>query len=181
MSPKAQDGRPKAAAQCPAFHLGPHLSGHSAPSQLLMPSPALSARLKQSNPANTNVETLAKKLSTTLRLDAGPDNESHEAEDNNSSDEDWEKLADKELDTPIESVKITEPLPPSTSVLELYDFDSRMPMHQLVKDFTRIVDPTETMPFRPKMLHKSLLLTFQNPKHGIAPLCLANRSCHSVI
>jgi hypothetical protein len=143
----------------------------SSTSQLPMPSPTPSRRIKETKSTNADVEDLTKKISTTLLLAADPATSSH---DDNSSEEDWEKLADKELDSPAEPVKAPTPATSSTSVLELYDFEPRIPMHQLVKEFTSIVDPTETMSFRPKMVNQCLILTFQNPKHGILLISLAN-------
>jgi hypothetical protein len=145
-----------------------------------MSTSTLSARIKQSNSRKADVEELTEKITTTLRLDGDPADMPHDTEED-SSEEDWEKLADKEVDTPPEPVKKPVPAPTSTLALELYDFEVRTPMHQLVKEFTSIVDPTGTMPFRPKMVNQSLLLTFQNPKHGRIPLDVANSSCHCII
>jgi len=131
----------------------------------------LSERIKRSNATDKNVENITQKLGSLLVLKdtaqnvppAGP----LEADD----EEDWEKLADKVLETPEKpAAKSTPPRgSDSPTILELYDFDPKMQMHQIVKAFTTIVDPTRTMPFRPKMVNYSLLLAFDNPKHGISP------------
>jgi hypothetical protein len=140
-----------------------------------MPSPTLSARIKQTKSSNADVDDLTEKISTTHLFDSDPSASSHALDDDNNSEEDWEKLADKEFDPPAEPVKAPAPAPatPSASVLELYDFEQRTPMHQLVKEFTSIVDPMETMSFRPKMVNQCLFVTFENPKHGIFVICLA--------
>jgi hypothetical protein len=138
-------------------------------SHILMP-PTLSNRIKQANSSNKDVAELAEKMSTSLKLNDDQEEKSVVAvpeEDEAAPDEDdWEKLADKELETPDEPAKKVVPAPLTSAILELYDFDTRIPMHQLVKDFTRIVDPTATMLFRPKMVGQSLMMTFNNPKHG---------------
>jgi hypothetical protein len=133
-----------------------------------MPSPTLSARLKETQPTNADVDALTNRLGSSFQLDADPVDKPNEVEEEESSEDDWEKLADKETDTPVEPIKKQTAVAPSTSVLELYDFEPRTPMHQLVKEFTKIVDPTESMSFRPKMVNQSLRLTFSNPKHGMS-------------
>ena len=134
----------------------------------------LSERIKESNATNDNLENITEKLGSLLDLkdkaqDVPPVSKLGplEADD----EEDWEKLADKELETPEKpAAKSTPPGSDSHTILELYDLDPKMQMHQIVKAFTTIVDPTRTMPFRPKMVNDSLLLTFNNPKHGINPV-----------
>lgn len=131
-----------------------------------MTPPTLSERIKQSNSTtNKDVASITEQLSSSLNIKDEAINQPDKPEKVDEED-DWEKLADKELETPVEPVKPPVTSSPDQSILELYDFDLRIQMHQLVKDFTRIVDPTGTMPFRPKMVNQSLLLTFNNPKHG---------------
>jgi hypothetical protein len=125
----------------------------------------LSERIKESNSIQKGVAAITEQLSSSLNIKDEPTNQSDNVA-NDDEEDDWEKLADKELETPVEPVKTPIPSSPNSSILELYDFDPRIQMHQLVKDFTRIVNPTGTMPFRPKMVNQSLLLTFNNPKHG---------------
>jgi hypothetical protein len=126
----------------------------------------LSERIQQTN-SNKGVTAITEKLDSNLTLNEEPtDNSSDPKTGNEAPDEDdWEQLADKELETQ-EPVKATVQPPPNPSMLELYDFDPKVPMHQLVKDFTKIVDPTGIMFFRPKMVNQSLIFTFTNPKHG---------------
>lgn len=128
----------------------------------------------KSNSSGDNVGAITEKLRTSLRVTDEPVNRPADAENKDAQvdEDDWETLADKELETPAEPVKPSGVQPTSSTVLELYDFDPRIQMHQLVKDFTKIVDPTGTMSFRPKMINQSLLLTFSNPKHGMAYLNL---------
>lgn len=116
---------------------------------------------------------MAEKLGTALKLGDEADEsiavtgpESGDAAAADDDDDDWEKLADKELETPVEPTKKPPSIPLTSAVLELHDFDPQIPMHQLVKDLTRMVDPTATMLFRPKMVGQSLMMTFNNPKHG---------------
>jgi len=125
----------------------------------------LSKRIKENNLTNKDVSAITEQLSSSLNIKDEPTDQPDNFESDDEED-DWEKLADKELETPVEPVKTPTPSSSNLSILELYDFDPRIQMHQLVKDFTRIVDPTGTMPFRPKMVNQSLLLTFNNPKHG---------------
>jgi len=133
----------------------------------------LSERIKGSNTTNKNVENITQKFGSLLDLKDTAQDVPHasksgplEADD----EEDWEKLADKELETPEKPAAKSTPPPGSDglTILELYDFDPKMQMHQIVKAFTTIVDPTRIMPFRPKMVNDSLLLVFNNPKHGIS-------------
>ena len=126
----------------------------------------LSERIQQTN-LNKDVTAITEKLGSDLTLNEQPTDKCGNPETGNESpdDDDWEQLADKELETP-EPVKATVQPPPNPSMLELYDFDPKIPMHQLVKDFTKIVDPTGIMSFRPKMVNQSLIFTFTNPKHG---------------
>ena len=138
-----------------------------------MPS-TLSSRIKQASSTNKDVAELTEKLSTSLKLDDNDEDQKTvtvpEAAGTpaDEDEDDWEKLADKELEAPAEAPKKTAPAPLTPAILELYDFDIRIPMHQLVKDFTRIVDPTASMLFRPKMVGQSLMMTFNNPKHGMS-------------
>jgi|SRR5271168_285252 len=131
----------------------------------MIPS-TLSERIQQSN-SNKDVIAITEELSSNLTLNEEPThNSGNPGAGNDAPDEDdWEQLADKELETP-ESVKAAVKPSPNPSMLELYDFDLKIPMHQLVKDFTKIVDPTGVMSFRPKMVNQSLIFTFINPKHG---------------
>jgi hypothetical protein len=132
----------------------------------------LSQRIKDTNSANENVENITRKLESSLDLedkpqDAPPVSEAIRPEAD--EEDDWEQLADKELEAPEKPAAKSTPPPRDKipTILELYDFDAKMQMHQIVKSFTKIVDPTGTMPFRPKMVNDSLLFTFSNPKHGI--------------
>jgi hypothetical protein len=131
---------------------------------------SLSDRIKQANSTSKDVAVITEQLTSTLNLNDEPINQSdslQKAED--SPDElDWEKLADKELETP-EFIKPSVSVESNSSTLELYGFDSKLQMHQLVKEFTKIVDPTGSMSFRPKMVNQSLILTFNNPRHGYPP------------
>ena len=142
-------------------------------------SSTFSNRIKQTQSTKKDVDETTEKLSTTLKLNDDANDiravavpESGDAAAADDEEDDWEKLADKELETPAESPKKPPLIPLTSAVLELYDFDPQIPMHQLVKDFTRIVDPTATMLFRPKMVGQSLMMTFNNPKHGIFSLCV---------
>lgn len=137
----------------------------------------LSQRLKDTNSANEHVENITRKLESSLDLKDRPQDATPvsqvvppEADD----EDDWEQLADKELEAPEKPTAKSTPLAPdkSPTILELYDFDPKMQMHQIVKSLTKIVDPTGTMPFRPKMVNDSLLLTFSNPKHGMPPVVI---------
>ena len=165
----------------PKFRLKPSLkSGQkfecrfpSRSEEYMKPS-TLSQRIKDANSENEDVENITQKLESSLDLKDKPQDVSPlpevvslEADE----EDDWEQLADKELEAPEKPVAMSTPPPreKSPTILELYDFDSRMQMHQIVKSFTKVVDPTGTMPFRPKMVNDSLLLTFSNPKHGILP------------
>jgi|SRR5579862_4366624 hypothetical protein len=137
----------------------------------------LSNRIKQTQSTKKDIDETTEKLSTALKLNNDADEsravavpESGDATPADDEEDDWEKLADKELETPEESPKKPPLMPLTSAVLELYDFDPQIPMHQLVKDFTRIVDPTATMLFRPKMVGQSLMMTFSNSKHGIFSL-----------
>ena len=136
-----------------------------------MSAPTLSQRIKQTNSTQKDVDAIAEKLNATLNLDDttsdSDKSDTPENADAASDEDDWEKLADQELDTPAKPVKAPITPPANTCLLELYDFDPRIQMHQLVKQFTQVVDPTGTMSFRPKMVNGSLLLTFNNPKHGM--------------
>lgn len=135
-----------------------------------MSTPTLSQRIKQTNSTNKDVEAITEKLNTTFNLDDTSSDKSDAPENATaaSDEDDWEKLADQVLEAPPQPVKAPATQPSSACLLELYDFDTRIQMHQLVKDFTKIVDPTGTMSFRPKMVNESLLLTFNNPKHGMS-------------
>ena len=138
----------------------------------MAPSSTLSERIKQTNSTSKDLNDITEKLSSGLNLsDEATDKViTPETGDTTTDEEDWEKLADKELETVSETNELAKPVvttPLHPIILELYDFDPKLQMHQLVKEFTRIVDPTRTMPFRPKMVNQSLLLTFNNPKHGI--------------
>jgi hypothetical protein len=132
----------------------------------------LSQRIRDSNSANEDVENIAGKLES-LDLEDKPQDAApvSEVAPPAADEDDWEQLADKELEAPEKPAAKSAPPPQdkSPTILELYDFDPKMQMHQIVKSFTKIVDPTGTMPFRPKMVNDSLLLTFSNPKHGIVP------------
>jgi len=149
-----------------------------------MAPPTLSERIKQTNSANKDVTDITEKLTTTLTLTNEP-NDEHEATENrdDSADEaDWEKLAEEELKIPVEPVRPVKQSASSASILELYDFDPRIQMHELVKEFTKIVDSTGTMSFRPKMINQSLMLTFNNPNHGTNfKYSIANGSNHGVV
>jgi len=136
-----------------------------------MSAPTLPQRIKQTDSTKKDVDAITNKLNTGLDLDDTSSDklDALEHADAASDEDDWEKLADQEPETPPKPVKASPP-PTSTSLLELYGFDPRIQMHQLVKEFTKIVDPTGTMSFRPKMVNGSLLLTFHNPKHG---MCLS--------
>jgi len=135
-----------------------------------MSTSTLSQRIKQTNSTKKDVEAITEKLNTALNFDDTPSDKSNapESADAASDEDDWEKLADQELERPPEPVKPHVTRPSTACLLELYDFDQRIQMHQLVKDLTRIVDPTGTMSFRPKMVNGSLLLSFNNPKHGMS-------------
>jgi len=137
-----------------------------------MPSPTLSETIKKANSSNADVAALSDKLNTSLSLDEGPTDPSSNPSPDADSGDDWEKLADEDTEVPAEPVKKTAPPIQDSSILELYEFDTRLAMHQLVKEFTKIVDSTGTMPFRPKMVNQSLLMTFNNPKHGMRILLL---------
>jgi hypothetical protein len=128
----------------------------------------LTERIKQNYSTSKNVAAITEQLSLSLNIKDEPTDHSDDPENDDEGD-DWEKLADKELEAPTEPTKPPVTSSPNPSILELYGFDPRIQMHQLVKDFTRIVDPTGTMPFRPKMVNQSLLFTFNNPKHGSTP------------
>ena len=143
---------------------------------------------KNSHGNLTQIDEFTKHVQEKLNIDDDNDTK----EESNTTEDDWETLADKELENSSkEQSKIksnTEVVlvsQPDSTILELYDFDIRIQMHQLVKEFTAIVDPTHTMPFRPKMINQSLLLTFNNPKHGtpilsqvnLATTILYNYSC----
>jgi hypothetical protein len=119
-------------------------------------------RIRQAE-LSDQVDTITRNLERDLTL---TDDVSKSDEGTAEDSDDWEALADKELSEtiPAETIKIT--TPSEVATLELYDFDVRIQMHQLVKDFTTIVDPIHTMPFRPKMVNQSLMMTFNNPKHG---------------
>jgi len=142
----------------------------------------LSNRIKQATSTNKDVAELTAKMSTSLKLNDEDAEQSvaavPEEEDPapGEDEDDWEKLADKELEMPAEPAKKPAPAPMTSAILELYDFDVRIPQHQLVKDFTRIVDPTATLLFRPKMVGQSLMMTFNNPKHGM-PLTIFVLTC----
>lgn len=130
----------------------------------------LSERLEQNESPHQDVSSITEKFGAALNLeDDSPTNKSggvgSEVKSPDDEEEEWEKLADKELN---ESRKPSPP-PESTSspILELYDFDPRLQMHQIVKELTKIIDPTGTMPFRPKMVNQSLFITFNNSKHGM--------------
>jgi hypothetical protein len=131
-----------------------------------MPS-RLSERIKRDKSPNKDVAAITEKLNTTLNLkDDEPSDKAGETGVGgaDSDEEEWEKLAEKELNEP------RQPTPPESTdlaILELYDFDPRIQMHQIVKELTNIIDPTGTMPFRPKMVNQSLFITFNNPKHGM--------------
>jgi hypothetical protein len=129
---------------------------------------SLSKQIK-SNSTTEDVHAITERLSTRLKVTAESADKPTKAENNDTQvdEDDWETLADKELEAPVEPVKPSVTQPTSATVLELYDFDPRIQMHQLVKDFTKIVDPAGTMSFRPKMANQSLLLAFNNPKHGM--------------
>lgn len=129
----------------------------------------LSERIKKTETPSQDVTAITEKLDAALNLDDDkPTNknggDADEVTSPDDEEEEWEKLADKELNEPS---KPTPPESTSSPILELYDFDPRLQMHQLVKELTNIIDPTGTMPFRPKMVNQSLFLTFNNPKHGI--------------
>jgi hypothetical protein len=128
----------------------------------------LSERIK-SNSSREDVGAITERLGTSLRVTDESADKPAEAENKDAQvdEDDWEALADKELQAPAELVKPSVTQSTTTTILELYDFDPRIQMHQLVKDFTKIVDPAGTMSFRPKMINQSLLLTFSNPKHGM--------------
>lgn len=130
----------------------------------------LSQRIRESNSTSKNVENITQELESSLHLYDKPKDALPSVQVVPEKDEgdDWEQLADKELEESEKSVAKLTPPPPSDSpaILELYDFDAKLQMHQIVKSFTKIVDPTGTMPFRPKSVNQSLLLTFNNPKHG---------------
>jgi|SRR5579862_2519917 len=133
-----------------------------------MSTAKLSDRIKKATSANKDIEALTEKFNKGVNIsaDSSLDTPDQEATPNEAADEDdWEKLADKELDAPTPKQKL-KPALNDSSILELYDFDTRLQMHQLVKEFTSIVDPTGTMPFRPKMAGQSLMFTFNNPKNG---------------
>ena len=135
-----------------------------------MPPITLSERLKKANSDRDNLDTITKKVSSSLNLDEESCNHpiaAKPADHVESDEEDWEKLADKELHIPVEPVKKPVSTSSNTSILELYDFDPHIQMHQLVKEFSNLIDPAGAMPFRPKMVNQSLILTFNNPKHGM--------------
>jgi hypothetical protein len=134
-----------------------------------MSASTLSQRIKQTNSTERDVDAIAEKLNATLNLDETTSDKSDAAENAGavSDEDDWEKLADQELETPAKPVKAPTTPPTNPCLLELYDFDPRIQMHQLVKEFTQVVDPMGTFSFRPKMVNGSLLLTFNNPKHGM--------------
>ena len=115
-----------------------------------------------------DVDAITEKLNAGLSLgDATSDQwDTAEGGDAASDEDDWEKLADQELETAAKTVKAPATPTTNTCLLELYDFDPRIQMHHLVKEFNKVVDPTGTLSFRPKMVNGSLLLTFNNPKHG---------------
>jgi hypothetical protein len=142
----------------------------------------LSQRIKESNSPTKNVENITQKLESSLDLNDKPEAAllaSQVTPPEADGEDDWEQLADKELET-LESPAPQSTLPPcsrSPAILELYDIDPKMQMHQIVKSFTNIVDPTGTMPFRPKMVNDSILLTFNNPKHGITPALIYKMNC----
>ena len=126
--------------------------------------------MSPSNSTQKDVDAIAEQLCGSLTLNDNPIDESGVPQNGSEgSEEDWEKLADKELEIPVEPAKAPLPSSPNSAILELYDFSPRVQMHQLVKEFSKIVDPTGTMSFRPKMVNQSLILTFNNPKHGIVP------------
>ena len=129
-----------------------------------MSSTKLSDRIKEAKSVNKDIEALTERFDKDLTINETPFVEQESAGDD-ADEDDWEKLADKELDAPAQKAK-EKTIPNESPILELYDFDTRLQMHQLVKEFTSIVDPTNTMPFRPKMVGQSLLFTFNNPKHG---------------
>jgi hypothetical protein len=127
----------------------------------------LSERIKQ-DVSEDVLKSVTDKLESSLKLkDAAPERNSPTANEEASDEDDWEKTADKELSASTKTSKEPQSDISTSRILELYDFDLRIQMHQLVRDFTRIVDPTGCMPFRPKMVSQSLMLTFNNPKHGI--------------
>jgi hypothetical protein len=135
-----------------------------------MSSAKLSDRIKEAKSTDQEIETLTERLNENLKINAQSTNQPDKASTSENEDEDdWERLADKELDIPSEKSKVKTSANESP-ILELYDFDTRIQMHQLVKDFTSIVDPTHIFPFRPKMVGQSLMFTFDNPKHGISGL-----------
>lgn len=134
-----------------------------------MNASTLSEGITKTNSAKTNVDDITKRVSSSLRLGDEPADDSEDTfakPDDESDQEDWEKLADRELQAPTEAFKPPASKPYDPNVLELNGFDPRMQMHQVVKEFTKIVDPTGSMPFRPKMVNQSLILTFNNAKHG---------------
>jgi len=138
---------------------------------LPMPSQKLSERIKQANSSAQDVDAVTEKLGSALSLqdkEKSPSEATIVADASQDDEEDWEAMADKELEAP-EPVKApeTKPKPDSSCILELYNFDPKLQMHQLVKSFTNLVDPTGTMSIRPKMVGQSLLFTFSDPKHGM--------------
>jgi hypothetical protein len=143
----------------------------------------LSARIKENNSTKKDVDAITERLNSSLKLSDEPDSKSEPLEigDDDAGEEDWEKLADKELQSPVEAVKTPVAQSDNTTILELYDFDPRIQMHQLVKEFTKIVDPTGTMFFRPKMVNQSIMLTFTNPKHGMDLFYVINSSYGGVV
>lgn len=134
-----------------------------------MPSTKFSDRIKQAKSTNKDIEAITQKLEKDLKITDEPVSSTVKPEVTAevADEDDWEKLADKELDAPAPKPK-PKAVPAESPILELYDFDPRLQMHQLVKDFTSIVDPTGTMLFRQKMVGQSLMFTFNNPKHGIS-------------
>jgi hypothetical protein len=149
------------------LHFPPRSEGYMKPS-------TPSQRIKDTNTTNDNVENITRKLESSLDLKDKPQDVpavSEVAPPAANEEDDWEQLADKELEAPEKPAAKSTPPPreKSPTILELYDFDPKLQMHQIVKSFTKIVDPTSTMPFRPKMVNDSILLIFSNPKHGIIP------------
>ena len=145
------------------------LISNSLQSQFPMSSTKFSDRIKQAKSTNEDIEAITQKLEKELKITDEPVSSIVEPEvtADVADEDDWEKLADKELDAPVPKTK-PKAVPAESPILELSDFDPRLQMHQLVKDFTSIVDPTGTMVFRPKMVGQSLMFTFNNPKHGIS-------------
>ena len=136
-----------------------------------MPSSKLSDRIKQANSSAKDVEAVTKKLGSALTLqdkDKSSSEAAAVADAPQADEEDWEALADKELEAP-EQAKAPEakPNPETSCLLELYGFDTKLQMHQLVKSFIDLVDPTGSMSILAKKAGQSVIFKFSNPKHGI--------------